>query len=140
MNRTSRGFKCSFLIGWTLILLVTTADTDEITETTQRDAYKSEEIGPHTQAVDLKDYQHIVYVSQEGSGVLKNILMFWRTRGTRQRPWGSVHSALKNVKDAREDNRYAVLVSAGTYKTINPTMKPYVDIFGGFDADEVGQN
>src|SRR5438270_5210604 len=48
----------------------------------------------------------------------------------------SVKGALASIKDASADKRYAVLVAAGEYRESSIPMKPYVDLYGGFSAED----
>ena len=69
-------------------------------------------LGPRTEQVDQKAYAKVVRIS---SGE-------------------SIADALKGISDAAESKRYAILVAGGEYKGSTVEMKPFVDLFGGFDS------
>jgi len=48
----------------------------------------------------------------------------------------SVGGALASIKDASAAKRYAILVAAGTYREAPVVMKPWVDLYGGFDPGD----
>lgn len=70
-----------------------------------------DQIGPRTEAVDEKAYATVIKVG----------------RGK------SIAEALAGISDASESKRYALFVAAGEYKGQTIEMKPFVDLFGGFD-------
>jgi hypothetical protein len=76
-----------------------------------------DQIGPQARRVDLKAYAHVVHVAPNGEH-------------------STIASALASIKSASPTNRYAILVVAGTYKESSIGMKPYVDLYGGFAADD----
>jgi hypothetical protein len=73
-------------------------------------------VGPQSTGVDTKGYSQVIRVGP--------------TEAQR-----SVKGALASIKDASADKRYAVLVAAGEYRESSIAMKPYVDLYGGFSAD-----
>jgi hypothetical protein len=75
-----------------------------------------EQVGPQSRPVNPKDYAHVVHVAPDGEQK-------------------TLDAALASIKDASEQNRYAVLVVAGTYGP-KVQMKPHVDLFGGFAAGD----
>ena len=86
---------------------------------------------PKTNKVNLADYQHVVYVAAGvGSDTLGD--------GSSSNPWATIEHAFNQITDAASDNRYAVLVAEGTYTgTGNETaftMKPWVDLYGGYES------
>ena len=70
-----------------------------------------EQIGPRTEAVDEKAYAKVIKVA----------------------PGDSIVQALAGISDASESKRYALFVAAGEHKGQTIEMKPFVDLFGGFD-------
>src|SRR5438067_1021504 len=74
-------------------------------------------VGPQSSGVDLKAYAHVIRVSP--TDMHRNVT-----------------SALTSVKDASSNNRYAILVAAGTYNESRIPMKPHVDLYGGFSASD----
>src|SRR5205823_406727 len=74
-------------------------------------------VGPQSQGVDLKAFTHVIRVSPNE---------MHRT----------VTSALASIRDASSNNRYAILVAAGTYNESRIPMKPFVDLYGGFSASD----
>jgi len=83
-----------------------------------------ENIGPRTEAVDPRAYAGVLHVAAGSSD---------RGDGSRGAPLATISQALARVVDAGEGKRHAVLVAAGEYKGETIRMKPYVDLFGGFD-------
>ena len=83
------------------------------------------QIGPVTEAVDFNGYGDIYYVSADGSDESGG--------GSSTTPWQSVNNALKTITDVSEAKRAAILVAGGSYKGIIE-MRPYIDLFGGFDG------
>ena len=73
------------------------------------------QVGPQPRSVDPKAYAHVIQVAPGGK-------------------YQTVASALASITDASAKNRYAVLVAAGTYPEARITMKPHVDLYGGFAA------
>ncbi len=83
-------------------------------------------LGPRTGAVDLAAYRVVRYVAPyRGSDSQGD--------GSRTRPWATVRYALTRA-NATSERRWAVLVAAGTYRTVALPLRPYVDLFGGFSA------
>jgi hypothetical protein len=72
----------------------------------------AKKLGPQTEQVDENAYAKVVRVEAGGS----------------------IQDALKGITDASESKRYAIFVPAGEYKGGTIEMKPFVDLFGGFDA------
>lgn len=75
-----------------------------------------EQIGPQSRKVDPTAYAHVIRVAPGA-----------------EHP--TVAGALSSINDASSKNRYAVLVAAGTYHESRIAMKPHVDLYGGFVAD-----
>jgi hypothetical protein len=75
------------------------------------------QVGPQPRSVDLKDYAHVIRVAPHDG---------------RQ----AVAAALAAIEDASANNRYAILVAAGTYDETRLQMKPHVDLYGGFAAGD----
>src|SRR5688500_14830492 len=73
---------------------------------------EADKLGPKTEAVDEKAYAKVVRV-EAGK---------------------SIQEALAAITDASESKRYAIFVAAGEYKGATIEMKPFVDLFGGFDV------
>jgi len=89
--------------------------------------------GPRTVAVQLDQYQNIKYVSSTSGSDSQG-------EGSRQSPWETVIFALSRISDANEQNRYAVLVSAGSYGNRTIRMKEYIDLYGGFNDKDWGRD
>lgn len=84
------------------------------------------DLGPRTEELNFDLFNHIQYVSPLTVG--------WaRKTGDRASPWSSLEEALSKIEDAGPDNRYALLVAGSVYKVHGLRMKPYVDVYGGFD-------
>jgi hypothetical protein len=83
------------------------------------------QVGPRTEPVDEKAYAGIVYVAPGGAD--------GGAGGSRTAPLATVSGALAKISDAAESKRYAIFVSGGEYDDAI-AMKPFVDVFGGFDA------
>jgi hypothetical protein len=84
-------------------------------------------MGPLNEAIDLNRYHHVRHVSQQADTAEGG-------DGSAGKPCKSIKDALGQIKDAGPANRYAVLVSKGTYGGETILMKEYVDLYGGFDA------
>jgi hypothetical protein len=81
--------------------------------------------GPRNQAVSLSGYQTVRYVSATGSDQSGD--------GSKSKPWATVTHALKQSGAAGPSARVAVLVAAGVYRGQTIQLKPYVDLYGGYD-------
>jgi hypothetical protein len=84
------------------------------------------ETGPKTVAVDAGIYQIILYVADDAGSDTNG-------DGSREKPWASVQKALSSAVNATPENRCAIFLTAGDYSKETIRMKPYVDIYGGFD-------
>jgi len=91
--------------------------------------FSTPNIGPKTETVPLEDYHHVFYISSKTGSDEKG-------NGSAQQPWKSISFALDQIQDAKSENRYAVFVSSGDYSHTPIRMKPYVDLYGGFDASK----
>ena len=49
---------------------------------------------------------------------------------------GRFRAPLAAIKDASAENRYAILVAAGSYNESRIAMKPYVDLYGGYSGGD----
>jgi len=84
-------------------------------------------IGPHTEQVNLANYNQVRYVSiSTGSDITGD--------GSAGKPWATVSHALSQITDAGATNKYALLVAEGRYVGQTLRMKEFVDIYGGFEA------
>jgi hypothetical protein len=93
-----------------------------------KDFADAQTAGPHTQPLDLKLYQQVLYVgSAAGAGA-------GDADGSKQRPYPQLQAALDHAANTAPDARCAILVSAGTYEVVDLQMKQHVDLFGGFDS------
>src|SRR5262249_18493366 len=81
--------------------------------------------GPSTEAVPLMAYRTVRYVTPSGSDRAGD--------GSKTKPWATIGHALAQVGSASEASRAAVLVAAGKYRE-SIELKPYVDLFGGYEA------
>ncbi|WP_428938932.1 right-handed parallel beta-helix repeat-containing protein [Fontivita pretiosa] len=84
-------------------------------------------VGPQTEAVDLSRYARVIYVSQTTGSDAAD--------GSGEKPLASIEAAMSQARDASADKRCAILVSAGVYGGATVELKPYVDLYGGFDPD-----
>ena len=91
--------------------------------------------GPQTTPIDLDAYTQILHVSTTtGSDTTGT--------GTSSAPYASITHALAaagaadpaSATTATTTNRTAILIAAGTYNVHNLTLKPNVDLYGGFEA------
>ena len=81
--------------------------------------------GWETESIDLDKYKRIYYVSNSGSdenGV-----------GTQKSPFASLQRAIDVNSDISEANPAAIFVAAGAYVEGPIQMRPYIDLYGGFD-------
>ena len=53
--------------------------------------------------------------------------------GSRERPWQTIDQALTQSSAANAHGRHAILVTGGAYAKQTISMKPYVDLYGGFE-------
>lgn len=83
-----------------------------------------------TTVIDTSAYQQVRYVSiVRGSDITFG--------GSRTGPWKTLPYALDKITDASSSNRYLLIVGEGTYTGEDSTaftLKPYVDIYGGFET------
>jgi len=92
-----------------------------------------EHTGPRTEEIDKANYNHITYVSEiAGSDETGD--------GSEGNPWKTIIYALLNIKEESETNRSAIFVSAGEYNHGTIYMQEWVDLFGGFDAENWERN
>jgi len=83
-------------------------------------------IGPQNISVNLDKYQEISYVSaRTGSDI--------ECDGTSGEPAASIAHALEFIQDAGPEKRYALLVAEGIYSGETLNLKPYVDLYGGYN-------
>jgi len=85
------------------------------------------EMGPRNGRVEPDRYHQILYVSANRGDDVKG-------DGSAARPWASISRAIAGAVDAGRGNRWAILVAEGTYEGETVVMKPYVDLYGGFEA------
>lgn len=86
-------------------------------------------VGPSNSTVDLTAYAEILHVAlPEGEKVIPD--------GTKARPFPSVAEAVMRANNPSAERRTAVLVAAGTYDDATVVMREYVDIYGGFNAED----
>ncbi|HOI28486.1 MAG TPA: right-handed parallel beta-helix repeat-containing protein [Melioribacteraceae bacterium] len=84
-------------------------------------------IGPATEQIDFSKYKEIYYVDcvkgsdKDGTGSI-------------DKPLASVIYALEKVVGASAENRFAILVASGSYSGFTIVMKPFVDLYGGFQS------
>ncbi len=82
--------------------------------------------GPRTESVIFENYKTIYYISDtEGSDEQGD--------GTTEKPWKSISHALNQITNAGSDNRHALFVAASDYSQTPIAMKPYIDLYGGFE-------
>jgi parallel beta-helix repeat protein len=86
---------------------------------------KTNGAGPVDTPIDLNSYSDVYYVSQAtGSDIVGD--------GSIEKPWASVISALEGAGFAKADSRAVILVSRGRYASPTFSLRPYVDLYGGF--------
>jgi hypothetical protein len=81
-------------------------------------------LGPRPEVVDPTSYARVLHVAAGGSD---------SAGGSQDAPLATISQALSRAVDAGEAKRHAILVAGGEYKGETIRMKPYVDLFGGFD-------
>jgi len=82
--------------------------------------------GPRTEAVDLAVYAAIRYVRSGRTA-------FRGANG--DQPAGNLAQVMSGIGDAGPMRRYAILVAAGTYPIKDLSLKPYVDLYGGYPPE-----
>ena len=82
--------------------------------------------GPRIETMHRAAYQQLWHVSQTTGSDSGG-------HGSRERPWQTIHQALTQSSAASAHGRHAVLVTGGAYAKQTISMKPYVDLFGGFE-------
>lgn len=85
-------------------------------------------VGPRTAPVETGDYAGVAHVAATGSDSAGD--------GSADHPWATIGKALASIHDAAEGSRQAVLVAEGTYAEPTIRMAPWVDLYGGFAADD----
>jgi hypothetical protein len=83
-------------------------------------------IGPRTEVIAEDKYHKIFYISPSGSDA--------DGTGSKSHPWQTLSFALLQINDAVETSRYAIYSGQGTYSEKTITLKPYVDLYGGFNS------
>jgi hypothetical protein len=86
------------------------------------------DVGPRTEGVSLEDYQRTLYVVPAAADRAAD--------GSQKRPFANLQAALATIYDAGPSRRYAVLVAKGRHTVVDAAMQEYVDLFGGFDAQD----
>src|SRR4051794_37583059 len=81
-------------------------------------AMEPQKVGPRTEQIDEKAYAKVLRVAASGAD------------------HATIAAALAAVTDAAEGKRYAILVATGQYKGETVAMKPFVDLFGGYDQKD----
>lgn len=81
--------------------------------------------GPRQEGFPQGGYAAVWHVSPRGSDQ--------RGDGTEARPWRTIRQALGRCGDAAAGRRYAVKVAAGEYREGTIALRPYVELYGGFD-------
>ena len=85
--------------------------------------------GPRTVDVERGSYGQLLYVSQTiGSDDTGD--------GSERMPWKSIQHALAVASDSSARNRIAILVAAGIYREPTLRLRPYVDLYGGFQPEQ----
>ncbi len=110
-------------VAWIACSSLATAQENPL-QPAPRPVMEPDRIGPRTEAVDAKAYTKVFHVAAGGSD---------RGDGSQAAPVATIAQALSRILDAGESKRQAILVAAGEYKGETIPMKPYVDLFGGFD-------
>lgn len=87
----------------------------------------SHTMGPRTVEVVRDRYAQVWHVAQGPGSDAEG-------EGSDAKPWRTLAHALSHSQNAADDNRIAILVSAGAYEVSGLITKEYVDLFGGFDA------
>jgi hypothetical protein len=83
------------------------------------------DVGPATEDVVKEKYTEIFYISQTtGSDESGD--------GSQHYPWKTLGYALNNVKTI---NLSAIYVAEGRYSEETITLKPFIDLFGGFQSE-----
>lgn len=85
-------------------------------------------VGPKTQEVDNSHYFNIYYVSQNNGNDKKG-------DGTKNNPWQTVVYALQTVNGETENHPVALFVAEGIYSGSTIEMKQFIDLYGGFNAE-----
>lgn len=85
-----------------------------------------DELGPHTQPVDLSAFAQVRYVAAPADARST-------ASGGRSAPWDSLAAALDRITDASPGNTYALLVAGGVYPAQGLQLKPYIELYGGFN-------
>ena len=85
------------------------------------------EVGPRSDKVDVGNYAVISYVDQKaGDDVTAD--------GSKESPWASIVHALEHSGYATAEKRVAILVTEGRYEQPTFTLRPHVDLYGGFSS------
>jgi hypothetical protein len=87
---------------------------------------EAKSIGPNTEVVDLNAYARVLYVAANADA---------RGNGEKAHPFPTLDAAMKSVEQPDDKHRVAILVAAGTHHVTNLQLKPFVDLFGGFDGE-----
>ncbi|MBI4582559.1 MAG: right-handed parallel beta-helix repeat-containing protein [Planctomycetes bacterium] len=117
--------KCAVVLVALIAWLPPAAAQENQPQPPPRPLMQPENLGPRTESVDAKTYARVFHVAAGGSD---------QGDGSQAAPVATISQALSRIFDSGESKRHAILVAAGEYKGETISMKPYVDLFGGFDA------
>lgn len=81
-------------------------------------------VGPTKEQPFLKAYAELRYVAASGSDHAGD--------GSAQRPWRTLSHALNALTNCTFERRCAILVGGGIYQGATVQMKPFIDLYGGF--------
>jgi len=85
-------------------------------------------VGPVTESIDKDRFSIIYYISESNGSDMYG-------EGSKHKPWATIQFALENVGDVSENKVAGVFVSSGRYTGHTLEMKPYVELYGGFNSE-----
>ncbi len=84
--------------------------------------------GPKTEIFQPNQFTKVLYVSTSGSDQ--------NGTGSKKKPWQSISYTLSKTKDTSSSNRIAVCVAEGIYQESTIELKPFIDLYGGFNSSD----
>ncbi|MBD3386184.1 DUF1565 domain-containing protein [candidate division KSB1 bacterium] len=83
--------------------------------------------GPATHRIERDGYSRIFFITKDGSDEMN--------RGTKDNPFKTIQYAVSKADHPTESNRTALFVSEGIYDGETIVLKPFIDLYGGFNRE-----
>jgi hypothetical protein len=83
--------------------------------------------GPKTHIIKIDGYSQIFFVAKDGSDE--------KNRGTRDNPFKTIQYAVSKADHTTESKKTALFIAEGIYDGETIVLKPFVDVYGGFNRE-----